>query len=183
MPGRVVLALVTLLTCATAHADAIDDAKAHYRHATAAYALGKFAEAANDYEAAYELAPDPALLFNAAQAHRLAGNKPRALMLYQSYARMYPDQPNVDEVRRHIDDLKQAIANPQTTPPPETSAPHPAAVDLVATAPPPRKRPLVKNPWLWVGVGAAVVVVVGVGLGVGLSGKADPNPTLGKVTY
>ena len=45
--------------------------------------------AADNYEKAFALKPDPAVLYNAAQAHRLAGNKQRALDLYQSYLRMY----------------------------------------------------------------------------------------------
>ena len=53
--------------------------------ATAAFAFNRYAVAAENYEKAFELKPDPAVLYNAAQAHRLAGNKERALDLYQSY--------------------------------------------------------------------------------------------------
>ena len=55
------------------------DARRHYEKATAAFGLGKYDEAAREYEAAFELKPDPALLYNAAQACRLAGRSARAI--------------------------------------------------------------------------------------------------------
>ena len=74
-----------ILASAVAAADAGDQARAHYDDANAAYALGNYARAAEEFERAFELKPDPALLFNAAQGHRLAGNNARALLLYQNY--------------------------------------------------------------------------------------------------
>src|SRR6185436_3078335 len=68
-----------------------------------------------------------ALLYNAAQAHRVAGNKQRALLLYQNYLRVYGKQvKNRDEVERHIQTLQRAIdseVQSQTAPPTETIGP------------------------------------------------------------
>ena len=64
------------------------EARAHYEKGTAAYALGRFADAAAEFEQAFTLKPDPALLYNAAQAYRLAGDRDRALQLYKSYLRV-----------------------------------------------------------------------------------------------
>src|SRR5687767_9372424 len=58
-----------------------EEARAKYEQATGAYALGKYEEAASLYEQAFELKVDQALLYNAAQAHRLAGNTKRAVEL------------------------------------------------------------------------------------------------------
>ena len=55
-----------------------DDARSYLDKATSAYGLGRYAVAAENFEKAYELKPDLALLYNAAQSHRLAGNKQRA---------------------------------------------------------------------------------------------------------
>jgi tetratricopeptide (TPR) repeat protein len=184
--------VLAVLAPTVASADKISDAKEHYKRGTAAYALGKYAEAATQYEAAFELSPDPALLYNAAQAHRIAGNKQRALTLYQSYLRMYgPQAENRDDVQRHIDELKRAIDvedRAKNSPPtgPTTTAPSLAPSDGngVVAAAPARKRPLVKNPWLWVGVGAGVVVVAGVAIGLGVAfGKSDPQASFGTVVY
>ena len=50
-----------------------DEVKAQVRKATGEYNLGQYLEAARDYEAAYLQTLDPNLLFNVAQAYRLAG--------------------------------------------------------------------------------------------------------------
>ena len=85
------------------------DAKRLYEEATAAFGLGRYAEAAQRYEGAFALKPDPALLYDAAQAYRLAGNKVRALELYRNYLRLYPDRSNADDARNHVAALRRAI--------------------------------------------------------------------------
>jgi len=137
---RMGTALALLLLAAPTRPDEIKDAKSHYKHGTAAYALGKYSEAAAEYEKAFELAPDSALLYNAAQAHRLAGNKQRALELYQSYLRLYGSEVgNRAEVERHIAELKQAIEVDEKTKssPPMTTAPVSPAPATTTTAPAP----------------------------------------------
>jgi tetratricopeptide (TPR) repeat protein len=126
-------------------ARAEEDARALWDRATAQYALGKFAEAAENFERCFELKPDPAILYNAAQARRLSNNKPRALELYQSYLRVFGNKiDNRAEVQRHIDQLKAAIAKDQqvaSAPPIVTKPPapieKPSAPPPVATRPPP----------------------------------------------
>jgi tetratricopeptide (TPR) repeat protein len=97
---------------AVARADAnSDEARVHAEKALSAYALEHFAEAADEYEKAFALKSDPALLYNAAQAHRFAGNYERALHLYQSYLRIFGKKvPNRAEVDRHIRELEAAVA-------------------------------------------------------------------------
>jgi tetratricopeptide (TPR) repeat protein len=122
------------------------DARRIYDEATAAFGLGRYAEAAEKYEAAFSLRPDPALLYNAAQAYRLAGNHKRALELYRNYVRLYPEGMNAAEARSHVAALKKALdeeaaaaaAPPAVAPaPPRAFAPAPAA----ATPPPPMAPP------------------------------------------
>jgi tetratricopeptide (TPR) repeat protein len=202
------ITLVVLLAAAPAHADALSNAEArtHFDSGNAAFALGDYAKAAQEYEKAFALKPDPALLYNAAQAHRVAGNKQRALLLYQNYLRVYGGEVNnADEVRHHIETLKKAIEEdtraqtaPPTAPKPigeSATAPPPAVVPppaapppsvttpaLTVTAPPP-ERPIYKKPWFWAVVGTSALVVAGVaiGLGVGLGGDKNPSATLGTV--
>jgi hypothetical protein len=106
--------------------------------ATAAFALNRYAVAGENYEKAFELKPDPAVLYNAAQAYRLAGNKERALDLYQSYLRMYGAEKRA-EVEKHVENLKQAIEKDHAvaTSPPTTPAP----VGTSVAAPPPAPEP------------------------------------------
>jgi tetratricopeptide (TPR) repeat protein len=115
-----------VLVAAPVAADNLTDARAHYEKANGAFALGKFADAAREYEAAFELRPDPALLYNAAQAHRIAGNKQRALLLYENDLRVYGSRiSNRAEVQRHIEELRAAIEVEQraATSPPTTPVP------------------------------------------------------------
>ena len=130
------------------------DARRIYDEATAAFGLGRYAEAAEKYEAAFSLRPDPALLYNAAQSYRLAGNKARALELYRNYVRLYPDGTNAEDARSHVTVLKKAIederppASPPvepapgrapSVPPPSVSAP---SVPPPGTMPPPVETPM-----------------------------------------
>ncbi len=87
------------------------DARKHYDEATSAFGLGRYADAAAEYEAAFRLRPDPALLYNCAQSYRLAGNNVRALELYRNYVRLYGDAPNADDARKHVNDLESQIAS------------------------------------------------------------------------
>ena len=205
-----VLAVAVTAAAGSARADNTADARAHFQSGNAAYALGDYATAAAEYEKAFALRPDPALLYNAAQAHRIAGNKRRALLLYQNYLRVYGAQvSNRDEVLRHIENLRSAIESEHaaetsppttpaplggegappppatTTPPPQTTA-APAATptsNALVARPEPAEKPLVKKPWFWAVVGGSVLVVAGVaiGLGVGLSGDKDPRASLATV--
>jgi tetratricopeptide (TPR) repeat protein len=159
MGSRALVIGVLLGAAAPAGAGGVDEARDHFKRGTAAYALGNFQKAAEEYEIAFSIEPDSALLYNAAQAHRLAGNKQRALTLYQNYLRFYSNDPKVknqDEVRRHIETLRHAIetdnktanapptgpaqmrgrSSASATPPPSTTAPPPVR-EPSTTAPPP----------------------------------------------
>jgi hypothetical protein len=157
-PGLVSLvSLITLLAAGPmwvgrAQAANEEEARVYLDKATAAYALNKYAVAAENFEKAFELKPDPALLYNAAQSYRLAGNKERALALYESYLRVYGGADKRGQVEARIKDLKQAIANDKAVAnsPPFTTmpvggtggkatqpAPAPTAPPAPAAAPPP----------------------------------------------
>ncbi len=209
--GSTLVILMTLCASPHARAEHVDDvqqAREHYAKGKRLYDLGRFADAAREYEAAYQAKDDPALLFNLGQAHRLAGNYPQALLAYKAYLRNVPAAPNRREVEARINEM-QAIVDEQTRtnqrPPqgtmepkpldtsPSTSAPPPAtspppapesSTTLTASAPPPAETtPGYKKWWLWTAVGV-VAVGVGVGLGVGLGVKPkNPTPTIGGVMF
>jgi tetratricopeptide (TPR) repeat protein len=164
---RLAVACLVFLLAVSAGARADDSAQAHYAKGTTAYDLGHYAEAATEFERAYELHNDPTLLYNIGQAQRAAGNPERAIVAYRSYLRILPTAKNRPQVEASIVALQaQLDAQPKFAPVAIDSAP--AAV--VVAAPPPAKQPLYKKWWLWTSVGVAVVAVgLGVGLGLGLS--------------
>jgi tetratricopeptide (TPR) repeat protein len=183
-----------------------EEARAYADKATAAFALTHYAAAAESFEKAFELKPDPALLYNAAQSHRLAGNKERALALYRNYLRLYAKKDKRPEIEARIDELEKAIAHdkaiesrpPNTTeplgaapaaesatPPVVSLAPPPPAATaptLVAQpTPPAQDDSLDRKPWFWLvtagGVAAAVTVVLVLSAG----GSKDPSPSIGRI--
>ena len=98
-----------------------EEARAFHERAKAAFALSHYAQAADFFEKAFELKSDPALLYNAAQSHRLAGNKQRALTLYQNYLRVYGRDERRAQIDQRIEELKRAIEHDRTevpVPPP-----------------------------------------------------------------
>ena len=69
-------------------------ARQHYKRAMVHYDLGRYDQAISEFQQAYEIKDDPNLLFNIAQAHRLAKHYGEALTLYRSYLRRSPKAPN-----------------------------------------------------------------------------------------
>lgn len=108
-----------------------DVATAHVRKATAAYNLGKYDDAAKEYEAAYEQTLDPNLLFNLGQTCRLAGNREKALTAYRSFIRSAPDSPQRPLAESKIRELER-----QRSAPPPAPAPMPAAEPAAPAAVP-----------------------------------------------
>lgn len=199
---KFVVMAAAALFCNVAAAQSASEARAHYEKATSHFAVGEFAEAAAEYQAAYKLKPDPALLYNAAQSYRLANNPDKALILYKNYVQLYPNESNADEVRSQIAKLKQAIAaaeSAKSSPPTGTTEPKqlPAQTTtsppaLAATTPAPaaatttgitsnREKPVYKKWWLWTVVGVVVAggAVTAAVLATRPSGSWSNSPDVG----
>ena len=184
--SAVLLSTLTLLALSSstflaspARADDANDAKAHYQKATAHYAVGEYHDAAMEYEAAYKAKQDPALLYNAAQSHRLANDNQKALLLYKNIVKLYPTSKYAAESKDRIGKLEQAIATTQSPPnqpapvtlgaapaatpaaPPPSTTPGAPAATLTATAPPPQgATPIYETWWFWTGAGVVVAAAV-----------------------
>jgi tetratricopeptide (TPR) repeat protein len=120
------LAFLTFGVTAPARADDAVTAREHYQKGTSNYDLGRYADAIKEFEAAYEIKNDPALLYNLAQSHRLAGNSEQALHFYRTYLRYVPKAPNRAEIESRIAQLDQQVNQknaPPSTPPSQTSPP------------------------------------------------------------
>ncbi|HVZ73081.1 MAG TPA: hypothetical protein VHJ20_11950, partial [Polyangia bacterium] len=124
---------LTLAAAGPVRADDAADAKSHYQKATAHYAVGEYKDAAAEYEAAYKAKQDPALLYNAAQSHRLAGDNAKALLLYKNIVKLHPTSKYAVESKDRIEKLEQAIATTQS--PPNQPAPVDSSAPPAATAP------------------------------------------------
>jgi tetratricopeptide (TPR) repeat protein len=193
----------TVLLLASATAVAADDAKAHYQRATAHFAVGEYHDAAIEYEEAFKLKQDPAILFNAAQSFRLAGDNQNALLLYNNIVKLYPSTQYAKDSKERIEKLAQATTTPPAaTPAPVTPIPPPApmvvapppAIDpaastagasatIVSTAPPSTSdaHPIYTRWWFWTAVGVvaagAVITTIAVSSG-GSAGSWNNIPPL-----
>src|SRR5262245_49390539 len=93
---RQTVALLLGLTAVVARADEtteLSSAREHYRMAAKLYDLGRYLEAAKEYEAAYLAKEDTAFLFNMAQAYRLGGDYANALRAYRAFRRHVANPP------------------------------------------------------------------------------------------
>lgn len=174
-----------------------DDAKAHYQKATAHFAVGEYHDAAIEYEEAFKLKQDPAILFNAAQSFRLAGENQKALLLYNNIVKLYPGTQYAKDSKERIQKLAESGTSPPAAPPPPEPAPvAPPPVTPLAPAPavtaaiPPATAPtaIVSSPppspaeehpiytrwWFWTGVGVVVVGAVVAGIALSSGGSAGP---------
>lgn len=90
-------------------------AKDHFQKGTKYFDLGHFDDAVKEYEAAYEIKDEPVLLYNIAQAHRLANHFKEAVHFYKAYKRRMPNAPNRDEVNAKIDEIEKLIEQQKRT--------------------------------------------------------------------
>lgn len=104
-----------LLLCAGAHAGPDADvgrARQHYEAGRAHHKAGRYAEAVREFEAANAIKPHPIFLYDMAQAHRLAGDAPRALEMYRAYLAVEPAAKNKKIVEQRIEALRKQLLSP-----------------------------------------------------------------------
>ena len=114
-----IAAAALLVAAAPAHAepaakaptaDKKKAAKAYVDAGLAAEEQGDYDGAIALYRKAHELIPHPVMLFNMAQAHRLAGHRAEALDLYRQYVAAVPRGDLAAEARRWVASLDAALA-------------------------------------------------------------------------
>lgn len=141
----VLFAILSLCTVARADNN-LAEARRHYDEGSTAYSLGDFTRAAEEYKAAFKAKPDPAFLYNIAQAYRLANDAPNALFFYRSFLHNLPDAPNRREVEDRIAKLEAQVAaqNAMVKQPPNTTIPPTAHGEPPSAAPaaPPAPAPM-----------------------------------------
>jgi len=101
------LALVTIASAAdppTAEARAA--ARQHYEKAVNHFNAGEYVAAGEEFLAVHNAVPQPALLYNAAQAFRLGGDGPKALENYRTFLKQAPDAKQRPDVERRIKELE-----------------------------------------------------------------------------
>jgi tetratricopeptide (TPR) repeat protein len=169
-----------VLLSSTTSADELSEAREHYRKGTLAFELGAYEEAISEYSQAYRLKDDPVILYNLAQANRLADHTTEALHLYRSYLSKVPNAQNRDEVLAKIEALQKLIEDrrrahtlpPDTTlPRPAEAGPSPSPEPLAAPTEPPKPTTIDQGPRRG-GLRLSGIAVGAVGLGAVVGGIA-----------
>ena len=177
----------TLVRVAPARADdaATRVAKRHYVSGEKLFALGKFDQALEEYEQAFEAEPLPDFLYNIGQCYRNLDDLEQAIFSFKKYLKLAPDASDRDKVEKLIDELEEKQARGEgkkliAPPPPRPPAPSPPPASMpapkVAT-----HTPLYKQWWFWTGI-----VVVGAAGGVGvyeLTKSSPPGTDLGNIDF
>jgi tetratricopeptide (TPR) repeat protein len=103
------ITVVSLGRSQPAGADDLPTARQHYDKGTALYDLQRYAEAAREYELAFEAKQDPALLFNIGQAYRFANQYVKAIGAFRSYLRRLPNAENRLDVETRIAEMQRLL--------------------------------------------------------------------------
>jgi tetratricopeptide (TPR) repeat protein len=163
--ARVAVVLLALTAGATAQPKS--RARVFYSEGQKAYADGDFQTAAQRFRAAYDLEPDPAYLYNIAQAYRLAKQCHQSVTYYKRFLAEMPDAPNKQEVGKFLVEVTacartqpEPVMEPQPPPPqPQPQPPPPQPPPPPIESPPSHLR---KH----LGLGGIALGAVGVGVGV-----------------
>jgi len=86
--------------------DAKAKARAHFESGSQAYREARYQDSIDAFVAAFQLDPDPALVFNTGQAWEKLGNVPNALRAYREYLRLAADAPDraiVETIIRNLE--------------------------------------------------------------------------------
>lgn len=152
-------------------------ADAVYAEGQQSYRAGQYLDAASRFESAYALDPDPAYLFNVAQAYRLGNACAKALAAYRKFLAIVPNPPNLATVQTYVGQA-EACANQQAAPAPPAPPVTPAPEGPVDAPSPPPPAPDSGRTQRWLGLGTIVVVGVAVAAGVYFTGRVGHYKTL-----
>ena len=164
--------VIVLALAAPALADSkTDEARNHFKLGKQFQDNGAYERAAEEYKRAYDADPRPEMLFNIAQAYRLAKQKEQALDYFKQYLAKQPAGAGADEARKHVVTLQKEIddetAAKQAPPPTVLAVDKPAVVETEAIEDHGRGLR-----YAGIGVGAAGVIALGVAIKFGLDARS-----------
>jgi tetratricopeptide (TPR) repeat protein len=189
------LALILFLTTASrAFAQGVSEAQVTAGNellaaGKVAFNEGRYKEALNDYEQAYQRTQRPAILYRIGDTADKLGDHERAISAFQQYLEAVPNAKDADFVRSRIDANRQALHASEAQ---AASALSPAAAAQTTAADSGKSAPTDAAPsdgkdlarawWLWAGAGTlAVATIVIVAVLVGPSSTHQVAPIKGNV--
>ncbi|WP_225408681.1 tetratricopeptide repeat protein [Stigmatella hybrida] len=162
-------------------------ARAKFAEGNAFYEQGNFRQALSSFDAAYNLVPLPAFLFNVAQCHRQLGSYERAATFYRRYLALSPKEPPnaplVKDLITEMDSRAQAQAEAQrrterekTAAKPKTDRPKAVAARESNARAAPKQEVTLKEAERQAVANASKPAVAPAALGKGAAGKEVREP-------
>jgi tetratricopeptide (TPR) repeat protein len=171
MIARLLLLLMVCVAVAvpsrTVQADdpATRAARRHFERGEKLFALGRFDDALEEYQTAFDAKPLPGFLYNIGQCYRNLGDYDQAIFSFKKYLKLEPDAPNREAVERLIEDLEDKKA-------------HGDSQRFVRKKKPEPEKPVYKKWWFWTGIGVAAVGGTAA-IYATQSGSSPPDTSLG----
>jgi tetratricopeptide (TPR) repeat protein len=150
--------------------DAAALARLHFESAQRHYKVGRFQEAFQDYQRAYELAPFPDLLFNMGQCQRNLKDYDRALFFFRSYLKEKKnatDRVRIEQLIAQLEGERTSVATVPTAsvaiaePEPAPPLTAPPAIEPAADQHDQKSGSIFRTWWFWAIVGAAALGAAG----------------------
>lgn len=165
---------VTLVLARVAHAEdpATRAAKRHFDRGQKLFTLGKFDDALDEYQKAFDASPIPDFLYNIGQCHRNLGDYEQAIFSFKRFLQLDPEAPNREKVEIIIDELEDKLERQGAKEKPDRPPPPPPRTDT----------PIYKKWWFWTGV-AVVGVAGGVGIYAATRPDGPPDTNLGNIVF
>jgi len=172
------IAAVLVASGAAARADERPEtrpaAKPFLNAGVAAYSAGDYEKAAREFEFAYKIDPQPAVLYAWAQSLRLGNRCSEAIALYRRYLATEPNEAQTAAAQSGISRCEE-VRSPELVTEAESPLPEPPPPDRIEPVPAPEGR----QPRAWYAdpVGGALVIggAVSLGIGAGLLVRSSQN--------
>ncbi len=175
MISRLFLLLVVCLGVAVparvVHADdpATRAARRHFERGEKLFALGKFDDALEEYQTAFDAKPLPGFLYNIGQCYRNLGDYDQAIFSFKKYLKLEPEASNKESVERLIEELEEKKAQGDSQ-------------KFVKKPKKGEDRPVYKKWWFWTGLGLAAAGGTAA-IYATRSGSSPPPTDLGNIVF
>jgi len=100
---------ITLAVLTNSNGPDVLKARQLHTQALSAYQAGRYDFAARTFNAALDTDPSPELVYHAAQAYRMTGDRGKALELYEKYLELAPNGPAANVCRAQIEKLRDDV--------------------------------------------------------------------------
>jgi len=165
-----VMCVAVAVPARTANADdpATRAARRHFERGEKLFALGKFDDALEEYQTAFDAKPLPGFLYNIGQCYRNLGDYDQAIFSFKKYLKLEPEASNKEAVERLIEELEEKKAQGES--------------EKFVRKPKKQDKPIYKKWWFWTGLGVAAVGGTAAIYASG-GGSSPPSTDLGNIVF